>query len=72
MHNIAEGFDSETNGEFIRFLRYSKRPYSKVQCERYIALDEKYISPDESRHGTAVRGFIKYLKKYEGAQGDQP
>ena len=24
MHNIAEGFDSETNAEFIRFLRYSK------------------------------------------------
>jgi four helix bundle protein len=25
MHNIAEGFDSETNPEFTRFLRYAKR-----------------------------------------------
>ncbi|MBW1852199.1 MAG: four helix bundle protein, partial [Deltaproteobacteria bacterium] len=25
MHNIAEGFDSETNGEFMRFFRYAKR-----------------------------------------------
>jgi len=24
MHNIAEGFDSESNTEFIRFLRYTK------------------------------------------------
>jgi four helix bundle protein len=23
MHNIAEGFDSETNSEFVRFLRYA-------------------------------------------------
>jgi four helix bundle protein len=25
MHNIAEGFDSESNSEFVRFLRYAKR-----------------------------------------------
>ena len=24
MHNIAEGYDSESNAEFIRFLRYVK------------------------------------------------
>jgi four helix bundle protein len=47
MHNIAEGFDSETNREFIRFLRYSKRSCTEVQSELYIALDEKYILPNE-------------------------
>ena len=25
MHNIAEGFESDTNAEFLRFLRYAKR-----------------------------------------------
>jgi four helix bundle protein len=73
MHNIAEGFDSETNAEFIRFLRYAKRSCSEVQSELYIALDEKYISADEfkdayeqaKRTRAATRGFINYLRKYE-------
>jgi four helix bundle protein len=38
MHNIAEGFDSETNPEFIRFLRYAKRSCTEVQSELYPAL----------------------------------
>ena len=47
MHNIAEGFDSETNAEFIRFLRYAKRSCTEVQSELYVALDEEYISPNK-------------------------
>jgi four helix bundle protein len=73
MHNIAEGFDSETNAEFIRFLRYAKRSCTEVQSELYLALDEEYISTDEFKDvyeqarktRAAVYGFIKYLKKYE-------
>jgi hypothetical protein len=38
---------SETNAEFIRFLRYAKRSCTEVQSERYVALDEEYISPNE-------------------------
>jgi len=73
MHNIAEGFDSETNAEFIRFLRYAKRSCTEVQSELYLAVDEEYISPGEfkdvyeqaRRTRAAVRGFINYLNKYE-------
>lgn len=73
MHNIAEGFDSETNREFIRFLRYSKRSCTEVQSQLYVALDQGYISLEEfediydqaSRTRAAVRGFINYLQKYE-------
>ncbi len=50
MHNIAEGFDSETNPEFIRFLRYAKRSCTEVQSELYVALDEKYISSGEFKY----------------------
>ena len=73
MHNIAEGFDSETNAEFIRFLRYAKRSCTEVQSELYVALDEEYISSNEfkdvyeqtRRTRAAIRGFINYLKKFE-------
>jgi len=66
MHNIAEGFDSETNAEFIRFLRYAKRSCTEVQSELYVALDEEYISPNEfkdvyeqaRRTRAAIGGFL--------------
>ena len=73
MHNIAEGFDSETNPEFVRFLRYSKRSCTEVQSELYVALDQQYITNTEfqdvydhaGRIRGAVRGFINYLIAYE-------
>ena len=73
MHNIAEGFDSETNAEFVRFLRYSKRSGTEVQSELYVALDEKYITAAQfqdvyehaARTRAAVRGFINYLRKFK-------
>ena len=47
LNRVAEGFDSEANAEFIRFLRYAKRSCTEVQSELYVALDEEYISPNE-------------------------
>ena len=73
MHNIAEGFDADTNAEFIRFLGYAKRSCSEVQSELYVALDENYIAKEEfdntyeqaRRTRAAIHGFIKYLKTYK-------
>jgi len=73
MHNIVEGFDSETNPEFVRFLRYAKRSCTEVQSELYVALDQQYISNTEfkdvydhaGRTRATIRGFIKYLIDYE-------
>ena len=76
MHNIAEGFDSETNPEFARFLRYAKRSCTEVQSELYVALDQQYITNSEfqdvydhaGRTRAAIRGFINYLVSYEPDQ----
>jgi four helix bundle protein len=76
MHNIAEGFDSETNPDFVRFLRYSKRSCTEVQSELYVALDQQYITEAEfqdvydfsGRTRAAIRGFIQYLIAYKQGQ----
>jgi len=73
MHNTAEGFDSESNAEFVRFLRYAKRSCTEVQSELYVALDQQYITNGEfqdvydhaARTRAAIRGFIKYLVSYQ-------
>ena len=72
MHNIAEGFDAETNPEFIRFLSYAQRSCTEVQSELYVALDENYIDEAEfkaayelaGRTRAAIRGFMNYLRRY--------
>jgi len=76
MHNIAERFDSETNPEFVRFLRYAKRSCTEVQSELYVALDQQYIMNEEfqdvydhaGRTRVAIRGFVKYLVAYKQDQ----
>ena len=73
MHNIAKGLDSETNPDFVRFLRYAKRSCTEVQSELYVALDQQYITNadfhdiyDHARRTRAImKGFIKYFIDYE-------
>ena len=75
MHNIAEGFDSGSPAEFIRFLRYSQRSCSEVRSQLYVALDQNYISMDDfsslyretGKIHALLGGFIRYLKNREKA-----
>jgi four helix bundle protein len=70
MHNIAEGADSGTDPEFIRFLKMARRSSSEVQSELYLALDRKYITDIELKHAYAqadeakrlINGLIAYLR----------
>jgi len=71
MHNIAEGFDSGSGPEFIRFLKMARRSASEVQSELYLAMDRKYITADElqvtydlaSECKPFINGLISYLRK---------
>ena len=47
MANISEGFDSNSDDEFVRFLRYALRSATEVQSHLYVAVDQGYISKDE-------------------------
>jgi len=71
MANIAEGFDSGSDAEFIRFLGYARRSASEVQSHLYIALDRGYVTEEEFEaiYQKAVQvkklinGFIRYLRQ---------
>lgn len=47
MSNIAEGFESGTDGEFARFLAYARGSAAEVQSLLYVARDVGYLSPAE-------------------------
>ena len=70
MHNIAEGFDSGSGPEFIRFLKMARRSASEVQSELYQALDRKHINEEERQRAydlaseakRLINGLISYLR----------
>ncbi|MBN1954951.1 MAG: four helix bundle protein [Anaerolineae bacterium] len=71
MSNIAEGFDCDTDREFIRFLGYARRSATELQAQLYIALDRSYITQEEFQQIYAqatetkklIGGFIRYLRQ---------
>ena len=70
MANIAEGFDSATDREFLQFLGYALRSATEVQSHLYVALDQRYMDSAtfEALYLGSVTvknltgGFIRYLK----------
>ena len=70
MANIAEGFDSQSDDEFVRFLRYGLRSATEVQSHLYVSLDQDYIEKESFERlykeieeiKSLIAGFIRYLR----------
>jgi len=79
MHNIAEGFESGSDPEFVRFLKMARRSAGEVQSELYLALDVSYVTEEELKRTYAlatevkrlINGMMTYLRKklYTGCFG---
>jgi four helix bundle protein len=80
MANIAEGFDSGSNNDFIRFLGYALRSATELQSHLYVALDDCYI--DQAQFDTLfalttkcknlVSGFTRYLRSHAKSRNLEP
>ena len=70
MSNVAEGFESRTDVQFINFLGMARASAGEVRAQLYIALDQKYITEEQFKETYAmaqtcarqISNFIKYLE----------
>ena len=74
MSNIAEGFESRTQAQFIDFLGTAKASAGEVRSQLYIAYDQSYLGEEEfeslsdlaDKAARQLHRLIRYLK-----QGDE-
>jgi four helix bundle protein len=72
MANIAEGFDSGSSREFVRFLGYALRSATELQSHLYVALDQDYLNKQEfdilfasiTKCKNLISGFMRYLRSH--------
>lgn len=79
MNNIVEGFDSQSNAEFIKFLGYARRSASEAQTCLYVALDNRLIDALQfeeayqqgARTRQVIDGFLRYLRAHRKQQAQR-
>lgn len=64
--NIAEGFESRTDIQFINFLGMAKASVGEVRAQLYVALDQSYISEEQFKETfglaeTSARQIAKFI-----------
>jgi four helix bundle protein len=72
MSNIAEGFESRTQPQFLEYLGYSKASAGEVRCQLYTAMDLKYLSQEQfqqvfdlaDKSSRQIARFMDYLETH--------
>ncbi len=70
MSNIAEGFESQTQALFIKYLGLAKASAGELRSQLYIASDLGYLSPEDLENAISlaekvsrqIYRFVKYLQ----------
>jgi four helix bundle protein len=72
MSNIAEGFESRTQAQFLDYLGHSKASAGEVRCQLYGALDLRYLSQEQfnqvfdfaDKASRQIARFMDYLETH--------
>lgn len=70
MSNIAEGFESRTDVQFINFLGMARASAGEVRAQLYVALDQNYVTEEQFKESyelaekcaRQIAKFIVYLE----------
>jgi four helix bundle protein len=76
MSNIAEGFESQTQSIFIKYLGHAKGSAGEVRAQLYIAKDQGYLTEDQFSEMFSIAEicskqlakFIQYLESQPNAR----
>jgi four helix bundle protein len=76
MSNIAEGFESDTQQQFIRFLGHAKASAGELRAQLYVALDVGHIDDDDfkalfdqaDKASRQLSRFVSYLKTHSSGR----
>ena len=72
MSNIAEGFESQTQAQFIRYLSLAKASAGEVRSQLYVTRDMNYLSEEQfssvfqlaEKASRQLARFIAYLENH--------
>jgi len=76
MSNIAEGFESRTQAQFLDYLGHAKASAGEVRAQLYIALDLKYLTQEQfkqvfdlaDKSSRQIARFMDYLDTHPQAR----